>query len=383
MHFRQRPLVAAIGFALAGAAGLPTTTHAALQSTSATAFGFASNLTAFGSSPAPGALATATTSTPNAALGTVGLDRFAPSRGVLTGVSVSVVDSSLAQALEISMRQVTGSKSSATAVGSVAVAFGAPGATLTSTSVSLDVTCATLTSGKASCAASEQQSTPVALQATPAAGVLDAYVGETGTVLVSATAPTLQVTASSRGSGTTNATGRLEVGFSGKLQATYTYLEHAAPSFDAFTPTTTLTLDFGTVVQGTAPVLDWAVYNLASAAAGVALDLDSLALSSPGGSPFDSGLAFFRDLLAGDAAHFTASLDTAALGLFETSLGLGLSDADVGVASTRASHALTLNLRALVVEAPAPVPLPAAWSVLLPGLALLGWRRRRRPGMAG
>ena len=52
-----------------------------------------------------------------------------------------------------------------------------------------------------------------------------------------------------------------------------------------------------------------------------------------------------------------------------------LSDADTGAASTRPDSELVLTLEGTVID---PVPLPAAWPLLLPGLALTGWPGRRR-----
>ena len=56
-------------------------------------------------------------------------------------------------------------------------------------------------------------------------------------------------------------------------------------------------------------------------------------------------------------------------------LRLSDTDTDTGTASTRRDSELVLTLEGTVID---PVLLPAAWSLLLPGLALTGWPGRRR-----
>jgi len=91
---------------------------------------------------------------------------------------------------------------------------------------------------------------------------LDSYVGS-GTVTVSRTTPTFyatQATNEFNGKSTT----QYNLDWAGNLSATYTYLLHAAPSFDSGSSIDSLTLDFGSVEQNsTVSSLGFSIFNLA------------------------------------------------------------------------------------------------------------------------
>jgi hypothetical protein len=147
------------------------------------------------------------------------------------------------------------------------------------------------------------------------------------------------------------------VEWAGDLQANYSYLLHAAASFDGSSVSNVLTLDFGTITQNSAASLNFALFNLANADR-IGLDLDSV-IGSGDTSAFDSGLSAFADLAQGGSLSFT--------GAFSAQYLLNLSDADFGASSTRQNHQLTLNLIGNV----SAVPVPGA--VWLFGSALVGF----------
>lgn len=367
LHLLPLPL------ALLGVAGLA---QAELVTASgAAAFNGSASVTATASS-----VASATASLSGTPVATGGVSQFDASNGVLTGASIAL-DSSRAQTLSGVGNKSNGPGRDANGSGTSTALLEAPGA---STSFSAPIT-ATGTgcslamgpTGPISCSWGPVQVGGVATQSTATvdSASLNAYVGS-GTTNVALSLPNLQATSTlSRTQGqASSAISTYTVGWSGNVQASYSYLLHAAPSFDAQAQMSALTLDFGTVAQGSSVgPLSFMIYNHPDAQR-VGLDLDSFSLSGSTGA-FSTDLAGFSNLAAGEKQSFEALLNTSTVGSFGSQVLLTLSDADVGASSTRGIYQMQLNLVGNV----AAVPEPETYAMLMVGLGVVtGVARRRR-----
>lgn len=128
-----------------------------------------------------------------------------------------------------------------------------------------------------------------------------------------------------------------------------TVLAHSKASFSSAGPASTLTLDFGTIAQGTGShTLPIGLSNLVTTAGyTAALDLDQV---TAGGNTaiLSSNFAPFSALPAGATSSFLATLNSASLGTFSTTYNLTASDENLSGAT--GGQALTLTLKADVLE---------------------------------
>jgi hypothetical protein len=150
-------------------------------------------------------------------------------------------------------------------------------------------------------------------------------------------------------------------------------LDHANASFAAST-LQTLSLDFGTVEQGSSQSRNFALYNLASTVGYTGkLELDSFNKTGDASNVFSTDLTTFQAtaaLAAGLSNGYTLALDTAAVGSYSATYTLYVSDQDFAGAQ---SHTLTINVLANV----APVPEPSIAGLMSIAACRLLARRRR------
>lgn len=318
------------------------------------------------------------TSNDGADLGSSLLEQFDTALGILTDATISLV-STRGQTITVSSTAVRGgnggggrgggrggaSNVTTTGSGSSTANLSAPGVDYTFGTLGANGSC----TGKPwqACSNTSVIADVVTNQDIAVTGSLDSYVG-TGTVTVSRTADTLSA---SQGAGVFDGdeTTQYDLTWTGDLSVSYSYLLHAAPSFESGAQNGTLVLDFGTVTQGTSVgPLGFSLFNLAdSERAG--LDLDGFSLT--GGS--DTGalttdLAVFTNLAQGGEQAFLASFDTSTAGSFMETYTLMLSDADIGASASRSTYNLVLTLQGDVVGSPVPIP-DAVW---LFGSGLIG-----------
>lgn len=129
-------------------------------------------------------------------------------------------------------------------------------------------------------------------------------------------------------------------------------LDHANPSFSSTADVNAITLDFGTIAQGSqVPTFSFDLFNLSSTAGYTAgLDLDSI-VSSGNTSAFGTTLSAFSALPALDSRSFVASLSTSTVGSFSALYTLTFSDENlpgaIGVGQ------LTVSLTGSVIAAAA------------------------------
>jgi hypothetical protein len=294
------------------------------------------------------------------AIKTVGLPTFSPTTGVLTGVQLSTTASSLQQTVSVTnFGNHSGSKLAGGSFGSrsfgsngvVSVGFSGPGASASSAPFSFTSICL-----KTGCNSTDTVTHSISLSSAVGGGQLESYVGEKGSALVNLIAPEFDLVSDNiknRASQT--------VAWTGNLAATYSFLNHATPSFSLSTPETSLTLDFGTLQLGATEKLNWSIFSPGNNNT-VGLDFDKFSSSSADAAKFNIGASLFADLAAGTGRDFTAMLDTSKSGSFIANYLLHFSDANVGASSTRFNYDLNLTLKGNVLQ---PVPLPAAWTLMV------------------
>lgn len=315
----------------------------------------------------------------NASAASVSLGQFNAATGVLTGVDVAI-SSNRTQSIQGVGSKNNGPGRTASGSGTSTAALTAPGISnsfapaITQAGTGCDL--AMGPTGAISCTWGPNTAASTATDGSNSANTanLDDYVGA-GTVSASLSLPSLSATSTlSRTQGQSSSSSTTySVDWAGDVSATYSYLLHADASFNSSSALNSLTLDFGTVAQGSsASPLAFSLSNLANADR-VGLDLDSI--SGTGNTvQLSTDLATFAALSQGNSNLFNALLDTSTAGLFSAQYILNLSDADIGASSTRNSYQLTLNLTGNV----APVPVPGAvWLFGSAMLGFLGIKRRK------
>ena len=316
------------------------------------------------------------TSNDNASLGTSELKQFDASFGVLTGVTINL-DSTREQS--VTVVSTTGSNNgnnndrTSTGSGKSTASISAPGVSYT---FSTEITASGSCTGPRhdACSNTTTAAAVPTSQNLSATGSFDSYVGS-GTVAVERTAPTLSAS-QSNGAFTGDETTVYDLTWAGDISATYTYLKHAAPSFNSGSPIDNLTLDFGSVEQNSiVSSLGFSIFNLADPDR---TDLDLISFTATGdASVLDSDLTTFTNLLQGTDQLFYATLDTATSGSFSVTYMLTLSDAaNIGAADSQQTYYMYLTLTGIVTS----VPVPDAFWLFGTGLiGIVGIARRNTP----
>jgi len=296
---------------------------------------------------------------------------------VLTGVTINL-DSTRTQSVTVSVGAKGGSNNPAesTGTGVSTAGISAPGVSYTFTQeISATVTCSGIK--KDACSNTKTATAvPTSLNLS-ATGSLDSYVGS-GAASVDLTAPTLYA---SQGSNrfTGKSTTQYDLSWAGNLSATYTYLLHAAPSFDSGSSIDSLTLNFGSVEQNSSiSPLGFSIFNLADANR---TDLDLISFTATGDtSALDSDLATFTNLSQGTDHLFYATLDTATPGSYSVTYTLMFSDAaNTGAADSQQTYYMYLTLTGIVGDVTS-VPVPDAFWLFGAGLiGIVGIARRNKP----
>ena len=150
---------------------------------------------------------------------------------------------------------------------------------------------------------------------------------------------------------TTSSPQAMNATFSGTISTSV--LDHAIGSFAPAATTTSLALDFGTLIQGSVSgSSSFSIFNR-PATSGTAwtarLDLDGVSSTLPAGM-FSTSLAPFTNLASGSSRSFGVAVTTATTGSFAGAYTLSMSDEDLPGA---AAQSLSISIRAIVMP-----PLP-------------------------
>jgi len=381
---------------LSALAAAPTLAHATLVKTTATTSFDVSNSvtdTLGGKSTASDGKTSGTTNTNMDTLQAAKVARFDSSLGVLTGATVNLT-STYRQTTSVTVvgggtGANTGGTFTAKGTGSSSVKLGIPvGVSGANASLSDVKDSCTVTGGKIKADCDNGSSfTQVNDNTTVSSTALNSYVGSgsfrADLFAASNTAETTQNDFGGIASTTST------INWKGSLSATYSYLLHAAQSFDGTASMTALTLDFGDVyLNDVVGDKSFSITNLLDANR-VGLKLTDIVETGDANNVFSTSLSLFGNLATGNSNNYTASFLANTLGNNSATYKLTLADAapDVVYASSSLGQGynLTLNLKANVLQRPAApagsdVPEPASLMLLAVGALGLCAQRKRRHG---